>query len=294
MRRIFTPAGPLKGALSQHFPAALKPLQAQVAQYRIAPQFKGLNKSAFKTSAGRAGIAASLDRIMMESRARQYSTAVTAPGSTGLTTDIKDQLPTWSGAKKLSDLETKYPDAGKSDAALEAKVYNTLKTLEAEVVANAQAWNTANPYKPHNIMRAMTDMPFLIISFCFVLFCIFLYNQYLEFVHELHFEIRDGLFGAGFYFLLGLHGVHVCIGTVMLGVLAYIAAIGALNPQSLMMRCTSLYVHLVDLVFVVIVFSVYSGSDSPNTKLLVGELAPTENRISTVIDEDGNVLSKEF
>ena len=53
-----------------------------------------------------------------------------------------------------------------------------------------------------------------------MLFVCFLYGQYVEFAHELEYEIRDGIFGASFYFLLGLHGSHVVIGTIMLGILA--------------------------------------------------------------------------
>ena len=73
--------------------------------------------------------------------------------------------------------------------------------------------------------------------------CVFSFptNQYHEFAHEMSFEIRDGLFGFSFYFLLGLHGSHVVIGTGMLALLTYYTWLGGIWGQSLYLRCVGCY-----------------------------------------------------
>ena len=75
------------------------------------------------------------------------------------------------------------------------------------------------------------------------------------------------------------------------------SAMGMVNGQSLFLRGTSLYIHLVDLVFVVLVFTVYNGKNSPRPKALTGPHAPTlghDGRFATVVDEEGTVLRKQF
>eukprot|EP00670_Eutreptiella_braarudii_P006114 CAMPEP_0174284944 /NCGR_PEP_ID=MMETSP0809-20121228/7291_1 /TAXON_ID=73025 ORGANISM="Eutreptiella gymnastica-like, Strain CCMP1594" /NCGR_SAMPLE_ID=MMETSP0809 /ASSEMBLY_ACC=CAM_ASM_000658 /LENGTH=375 /DNA_ID=CAMNT_0015380617 /DNA_START=34 /DNA_END=1162 /DNA_ORIENTATION=+ len=240
----------------------------------------------------RVGLATNLQRIVSHPQFRMYADTAVAKA----TGPKPEGLLKMDEVKSLSELKFNYPDASLSDAALEAKVFNRLKELEAQVMTKAKTFNEANPFV-FDPKRAATDVVFLCSLLCFVLFVIFLYNQYVEFADELAYEIRDGIFGAGFYFLLGLHGGHVIVGTVMLGILAYWSAIGTINGQSLFLRGTSLYVHLVDLVFVVLVFTVYAGKNSPTLKALPGDLAPRkgqDGRYATIVDEEGNVLSKQF
>jgi len=277
----------MKGAISLQFGAQPSALKLQMAPFRMA--HPGMKKTAFAAPT-RAGLVKTLDRIVKESHARQYASAVAPVG--GSEVGGFDGIPSIATAKQLSDLTFKYPDAGKSDLALENKVYETLRNLENEVLEKSKAFNALHP-KSFDFQRAANDEIFLISLICAIIFCVFLYNQYVEFAHELHFEIRDGIFGAGFYFLLGLHGGHVVIGTGMLAVLAYLSAHGMINSQSLFLRCTSLYVHLVDLVFVVLVFTVYAGMNSPANKALVGDLAPPIGRQVTSANDDGTVTTKE-
>lgn len=256
------------------------------------PQMMGplsMQFSALRNPSSRASLVANMNRVMKNTQFRQYASAV----ATGTGAAAKEGLLDMDKVTGLGQLKFNYPDAKLSPDALSVKVFNKLKVLEAETFVKNKAFNDAYPIK-FDPKRAMNDDIFLVSTLCFILFVIFLYNQYVEFAHELHFEIRDSIYGAGFYFLLGLHGGHVVIGTVMLGIVSYLSMHGAINGQSLMMRCTSLYVHLVDLVFVVLVATVYAGSNSPNLKVLVGDLAPPHRTLSTTFEEDGSVKVQEF
>ena len=139
----------------------------------------------------------------------------------------------------------------------------------------------------------LTDPLFIGAALCFLLFSIFLYNQYIEFAHEMSFEIRDGLWGVGFYFLLGLHGTHVVVGTGMLAILTLMAWMQTVSSQSVYLRCASLYIHLVDLVFVFIVWAVYGGQSSPEVRRAVEDKVPRGTKMA-VVDDNGNVNEEDL
>lgn len=226
-----------------------------------------------------------LNRLMSNpQQLRKYASAVAPIAKEG-------SLLRFSEVKKLSDLQFHYPDHKLSEAEMASKVLGTLRKLEAEVLARNQAFNEAHPLT-FDPKRALNDEIFLTCSLCCILFLIFLYNQYEEFAHELTFDIREQ-FGLGFYMLLGLHGTHVVIGTMMLALLAFWGAQNSVGPQSTALRFTSLYVHLVDLVFIILVFAIYSANGSPD--LYYGRIPETnEARMLVTVDAEGNPRVKEF
>eukprot|EP00906_Rhabdomonas_costata_P023438 RCo033724 len=206
-----------------------------------------------------------------------------------------------SEIKHLSDLVVTSHDSHLSEEALQEKVFLRLKELESEVYAKAARFNAYFGVKsaiplpdPKLWPKKLADPLFLASLLCAVLFLIFLYNQYHEFAHEMSFEIRDGLMGFSFYFLLGLHGSHVIIGTGMLLLLTYFAWMQSLSGQSVFLRVTSIYVHLVDLVFVFIVFVVYGGQCSHvDEDMAEGKLPPQINRLLTT-GADGKPVEEDL
>eukprot|EP00996_Jenningsia_fusiforme_P002456 NODE_3285_length_1007_cov_47.593946_g3021_i0.p2 GENE.NODE_3285_length_1007_cov_47.593946_g3021_i0~~NODE_3285_length_1007_cov_47.593946_g3021_i0.p2 ORF type:complete len:259 (-),score=57.81 NODE_3285_length_1007_cov_47.593946_g3021_i0:137-913(-) len=193
----------------------------------------------------------------------------------------------------LSDLKPHLADEHASEEELAAKVYGRLVELEAQVLQKAKEFEAIHHVSmlpdPRTWASKASNEIFLYSALCFVLFAIFLYGQYVEFAHELYFDIRDGPLGAGFYFLLGLHGSHVVIGAGMLAVLSALAWQNAINPQSVLLRATSLYIHLVDLVFVVLVFTVYGGLGSTHHQHLISDQPPLGQMIIEV-EEDGKIV----
>jgi hypothetical protein len=202
-----------------------------------------------------------------------------------------------SEIQSLNDLVSHNPDSHLSEEELAGKVYAKLKALEQKVLKDSEKFRKENGISmlpipdPKSWPKKLTNEMFLCAATCLVLFLIFLYNQYVEFAHELSFEIRDGLFGSSFYFLLGLHGTHVIIGSGMLAVLVWMSWIGAITGNSGFFRGTSIYVHLVDLVFVFIVFIVYGGLSSPTEEIMI-----ENNVLSTkkyvYVDEAGNAKAQ--
>jgi hypothetical protein len=221
---------------------------------------------------------------------RQYASAIAHHGGSSVA-HHEDSIIRMSEVKKLSELSLHYSDSHLGEEELASKVITKLKKLESEVLARNQAFNEAHPivFDPK---RALNDEIFLCCSICCVLFLIFLYNQYEEFAHELSFDIRDK-FGVGFYMLLGLHGSHVVVGTIMLALFAFWGAQNRVGPFSHGFRFVSLYVHLVDLVFIILVFAVYSANGSSN--LYYGNVPEMlEGRMYVKVDEEGNATAKEF
>eukprot|EP00995_Heteronema_vittatum_P008410 NODE_3611_length_650_cov_504.329451_g2585_i0.p4 GENE.NODE_3611_length_650_cov_504.329451_g2585_i0~~NODE_3611_length_650_cov_504.329451_g2585_i0.p4 ORF type:complete len:94 (+),score=44.82 NODE_3611_length_650_cov_504.329451_g2585_i0:23-283(+) len=66
-----------------------------------------------------------------------------------------------------------------------------------------------------------------------------------------------------------------------------------LSGLSIYYRCTSLYVHLVDLVFIAIIFVIYQGMCSTRELDLVSGKVNYDDYYS-YIDEDGNVVEEDF
>ncbi|AMV73317.1 cytochrome c oxidase subunit 3 family protein [Desulfuromonas carbonis] len=94
---------------------------------------------------------------------------------------------------------------------------------------------------------------------------VFLFNKYLEWSHEIHNGIYPGspklldlergeaVFYGLYYVTLGLHGLHVLIGSTLLGILAWWVHTGKVNSERFVaLENGGLYWHLVDLVWIFI------------------------------------------
>eukprot|EP01004_Peranema_trichophorum_P007343 NODE_6120_length_923_cov_70.106250_g5529_i0.p1 GENE.NODE_6120_length_923_cov_70.106250_g5529_i0~~NODE_6120_length_923_cov_70.106250_g5529_i0.p1 ORF type:complete len:254 (-),score=20.51 NODE_6120_length_923_cov_70.106250_g5529_i0:104-865(-) len=202
-------------------------------------------------------------------------------------------FPRFKTFKHLSDVGNHYAHDGLSEAQLQAVVYEKLLELEEKVLARNAAFNKLYPKSlpkelSSALINASTDMIFLSSLLCTIIFCIFLYLQYIEFAYEMPFSFQDSMFGSGFYSLLGLHGSHVVIGAGMLALLTWKAFWQQLHPSSTYVKCTSMYVHLVDIVFIVLFFVIYCArvdNDLVNSQKNSTFTHPTE----AVVDALGKV-----
>ena len=95
---------------------------------------------------------------------------------------------------------------------------------------------------------------------------IFVGGQYFEFIFFWHegLTLTNNLFGATFYVLTGIHGLHVTIGIIILLSFYIMALRGKLKPeQHLNIELAGLYWHFVDVVWIVI-FTVVYLIEAPN------------------------------
>lgn len=77
---------------------------------------------------------------------------------------------------------------------------------------------------------------------------VFLYFQYVEFKRR-GFTIADGIYGRGFFMLVGLHGLHVIVGVVALFIsLLRIVAMHFSTERHLGYRFSIWYWHFVDVI----------------------------------------------
>lgn len=91
----------------------------------------------------------------------------------------------------------------------------------------------------------------IIFSICFI------YCQYIEY-STCSFSINDGIFGTVFFFITGLHGAHVTIGTIMLTVSLYrIYSYQITNTNHVGVETSILYWHFCDLVWIFVYIFVY-------------------------------------
>jgi cytochrome c oxidase subunit 3 len=91
---------------------------------------------------------------------------------------------------------------------------------------------------------------------------IFLFVQLYEFIHA-NFTISDGVFGSTFYMLTGLHGMHVCLGLVMLiygGVRLLRGDFDLNSAPHIGITCSVLYWHFVDVVWIFLFLAIYIGT----------------------------------
>lgn len=89
---------------------------------------------------------------------------------------------------------------------------------------------------------------------------VFLIGQGLEWSQLLHAgaSVSRNLFGTTFFTLTGLHGLHVAIGLLALGILLVLAWAGrSYSSNSSAVEVLSIYWHFVDVVWVVIFAVVY-------------------------------------
>ena len=85
--------------------------------------------------------------------------------------------------------------------------------------------------------------------------------EYYEFVAGEGFTLSSGAFASAFYGLTGLHGLHVCLGVVLLAIVLARALRGEYSAErDASVRTASLYWHFVDAVWVFLVAVLYVGA----------------------------------
>lgn len=106
-----------------------------------------------------------------------------------------------------------------------------------------------------------TSLSFVVISM--VLAFIFIVNKYFEWDHKILLNLYPGsdlmltlkhgyiLFFGLYFFMTGLHALHIVIGLVLMGILLVKFQKGTLNASKPMLLInTTLYWHLVDLIWI--------------------------------------------
>ncbi|MBX0324622.1 heme-copper oxidase subunit III [Halomicroarcula sp. F13] len=86
--------------------------------------------------------------------------------------------------------------------------------------------------------------------------------EYYEFIVHENFTIAQGIYGSAFYGLTGLHGLHVTMGAVLLGIVFVRAYYGQYSPERhTSVSTASMYWHFVDVVWVFLVVVLYMGAN---------------------------------
>mgnify|MGYP002338444089 CR=1 FL=1 len=85
--------------------------------------------------------------------------------------------------------------------------------------------------------------------------------EYYQFVVTEGFGFASGPFYSAFFGLTGLHGLHVALGVVLLGILALRAAIGQYSSsRHTSVATVTMYWHFVDAVWIFLVATLYVGA----------------------------------
>ena len=116
----------------------------------------------------------------------------------------------------------------------------------------------------HEALKEDNRQRFLsLLASTFVLGVLFVLGQiyeYYEFIIEEGFTISS-VFGSAFYGLTGLHGLHVTLGTILLGILLVRALLGQYSGgRDTSIVTVSLYWHFVDAVWIFIITLLYIGA----------------------------------
>ncbi|GGL61432.1 cytochrome c oxidase subunit 3 [Halocalculus aciditolerans] len=101
------------------------------------------------------------------------------------------------------------------------------------------------------------------LAITFLLGAVFVGGQVYEYMALLShgFELSTGIFGSAFFGLTGLHGLHVSLGVILIGVLLYRAARGHFtSDRHVAVTTVSWYWHFVDAVWIFLVAVLYIGS----------------------------------
>ncbi|WP_232688212.1 cytochrome c oxidase subunit 3 [Halobacterium zhouii] len=85
--------------------------------------------------------------------------------------------------------------------------------------------------------------------------------EYYEFIVHEGLSLSGGVFESAFFGLTGLHGLHVSLGAVLLGILTVRALNGQYSPERhTSISTVSMYWHFVDIVWVFLVVVLYAGA----------------------------------
>ncbi len=85
--------------------------------------------------------------------------------------------------------------------------------------------------------------------------------EYYEFIVLEGFGLTDGIYASAFYGLTGLHGLHVALGVLLIGLVFVRARRGTYTPeQDTGVSTVGLYWHFVDAVWIFLVIVLYVGA----------------------------------
>jgi cytochrome c oxidase subunit 3 len=85
--------------------------------------------------------------------------------------------------------------------------------------------------------------------------------EYYEFIVNEGFTLTDGVFASAFYGLTGLHGLHVSLGAVMIGIVFIRSMRGQYSAdRHVSVTTASMYWHFVDAVWILLVVVLYVGA----------------------------------
>jgi cytochrome c oxidase subunit 3 len=86
--------------------------------------------------------------------------------------------------------------------------------------------------------------------------------EYYEFIVGEGFTLAQGAYGSAFYGLTGLHGLHVTLGAVLLGIVLVRSLRGQYSAERhTSVSTVSMYWHFVDVVWVFLVVVLYVGAE---------------------------------
>lgn len=112
-------------------------------------------------------------------------------------------------------------------------------------------------YAHHSLIQGKRNAALAATAITIILAVIFTECQGIEYSVS-SFTISDGTFGSCFYFGTGFHGLHVMIGTAFITVgLWRILAYHCTDNHHLGLESSILYWHFVDIVWLVLFFSIY-------------------------------------
>jgi cytochrome c oxidase subunit 3 len=86
--------------------------------------------------------------------------------------------------------------------------------------------------------------------------------EYYAFIVEEGFTLTEGVYGSAFYGLTGLHGLHVTLGAVLIGIVLIRALFGQYSSdRHTSVSTVSMYWHFVDVVWIFLVVVLYVGAE---------------------------------
>ncbi|CAJ52473.1 cytochrome c oxidase subunit 3 [Haloquadratum walsbyi] len=86
--------------------------------------------------------------------------------------------------------------------------------------------------------------------------------EYYEFIIHESFTLTSGIFASAFFGLTGLHGVHVSLGAVLIGVVTLRGLLGQYSAdRHVSVSTASMYWHFVDVVWIFLVVVLYLGAE---------------------------------
>ncbi|HST43863.1 MAG TPA: cytochrome c oxidase subunit 3 [Luteimonas sp.] len=114
----------------------------------------------------------------------------------------------------------------------------------------------------HHALRAAQRTKLLVfLGLTVVLGCVFLFFQAEEYIHaykELNLTLGSGIYGSTFFMLTGFHGLHVALGTLMLGIIWLRCLKGHFTRDDhFAFEAVAWYWHFVDVVWLGLFLFVY-------------------------------------